>query len=187
MVEDLRNHTRQLTDNLRYFLYGLVACNSVEIKVKDAGNEYSFISRDELAFVRCAEEIGCALKSTSGALTVKTIQCFQETLELISACAPVSFTPQRQRMTIAIRDPRSRDHVLILCKGSQEKIKQCLSADNAAKTTTVKGLQHAEAFAQEGGRVLCFAYKVCNLFCPVVLCHSIVVKRVCGKYAETAS
>ena len=90
LVNELRSHTRQLTDQLRYFLYGLVACNSVEVKEKDGGNEYSFISRDELASVRCAEEIGCALKSTTGALTVKTIQCFQETRDLISACAPNS-------------------------------------------------------------------------------------------------
>ena len=177
-VEELLDHTRQVTENLRYFLYGLVACNSIEVKVKDDGNDYVFISRDELAFVRCAKEIGCTLKNTSGALTIKTIQWFQETVDLISVCAPVSFTPERQRMTIAIKDPKSADHVLVLCKGSQEKIRQCLSAGNAAQRTTTEGLQHAERFAQEGGRVICFAYKVHTL--PSVLCHSIGLKCGCS-------
>ena len=68
----------QVTNTLLYFLYSLAACNSVEVKQKEDQsegnqNEYSFVSRDELAFVRCCESIGCALKSTSGALTLKTV------------------------------------------------------------------------------------------------------------------
>ena len=148
-------------------------------------NEYSFVSRDELAFVRCCESIGCALKSTSGALTLKTVctalpfaaallcyavflfrfqvQCFQETLDLI-VLSTAPFTPERQCMSIAVRDPKSADHVLVLCKGSEERVKLCLSTENAAQETTVQGLKHAETFAKEGGRVICFAYKVPLLY-----------------------
>ena len=73
----------QVTNTLLYFLYGLAACNSVEVKQNEEGQyEYSFISRDELAFMRCCEEIGCMLKSTSGALTLKTV-CTQPFYELL--------------------------------------------------------------------------------------------------------
>ena len=87
------------------------------------------------------------------------VRCFNEDLDLF-VLSNIPFSPERQCMTIAVRDPRSTDHVLVLCKGSPERIKQCLSAANAASPTTVQGFEHAESFAQEGGRVICFAYKV---------------------------
>ena len=67
-------------------------------------------------------------------------------------------------MSIAVRDPKSADHVLVLCKGSQEKIMSCLSTESVHQRTAAEGLKLAKFFAKEGGRVICFAYKVPLLY-----------------------
>jgi magnesium-transporting ATPase (P-type) len=63
-------------------------------------------------------------------------------------------------MTIAVIDPESTDHVLVLCKGSLEAIRGRLCARDIERHTTQAGLWHARKFAEKGGRVFCFAFKV---------------------------
>jgi magnesium-transporting ATPase (P-type) len=103
------------------------------------------------------------------------IRCFQENLDLV-VLATLRFTPERQCMTVAVTDPRSADDVLVLCKGSPEKIETCLSERNATRPSIREGLQLAQTFADKGGRVFCFAFKVplCESFAsttPTISCH----------------
>lgn len=140
-------------DKLLLYLKNLVLCNNVSASItEDNQVVYKSSSPDERALVEAAKKFGIILKSRN--MKSITISYFgvEESYDILKV---LEFTSDRKRMSIVLRDQKSKE-ILVFSKGADEVMIPTLRGEIDEINDLKRSLKQ---FASEGLRTLCMGYK----------------------------
>lgn len=157
LYQDLSAADRQ-TKAIQDFFSALALCHTVLVEHPDENNpykiDYKAQSPDEAALVGCARDVGFVfLERFQDTLTIELMGERKE-FTLLNV---LEFNSTRKRMSVILRPPEGG--VVLLCKGADSVIYQRLEEGRQTKLRE-DTLADLEAFANEGLRTLCIAYRV---------------------------
>jgi phospholipid-translocating ATPase len=149
---------------IREFFTLLAVCHTVLVETPDKSNpnqlEYKAQSPDEAALVTAARDVGFAfLRRTDNRIDIDLLG----EIRSYTVLNVLEFNSNRKRMSVIVRRPEGQ--VVLLVKGADSIILERLrkpTADDEVDTTFIEETTsaHLNAFATEGLRTLCLAYKV---------------------------
>ncbi|KAJ3270267.1 hypothetical protein HK104_004961, partial [Borealophlyctis nickersoniae] len=158
---DLHQHVKENGTQgrrIREFFTLLSVCHTVLVEKPDPLSNpnkiiYKAQSPDESALVAAARDVGFAfLRRTDNQVDVD-VMGQDRTYTILHV---LEFNSDRKRMSVIIRRPEGE--TILLCKGADSVIYERLSKDTDERLARLTG-QHLEAFANEGLRTLCLAYR----------------------------
>ncbi|CAB4486337.1 phospholipid-translocating P-type ATPase [Rhizophagus irregularis] len=157
LYQDLRAADRQ-AKAIQDFFSALALCHTVLVEHPDENNpykiDYKAQSPDEAALVGCARDVGFVfLERFQDTLTIELMGERKE-FTLLNV---LEFNSTRKRMSVILRPPEGG--VVLLCKGADSVIYERLEKGRQTKLRE-ETLVDLEAFANEGLRTLCIAYRV---------------------------
>ncbi|KAJ3415826.1 hypothetical protein HDV05_004099 [Chytridiales sp. JEL 0842] len=149
---------------IREFFTLLAVCHTVLVEKPDAENpnhlEYKAQSPDEAALVAAARDVGFAfLNRTENNIDIDLMG----EVRSYTILHVLEFNSTRKRMSVIVRRPEGQ--IVLLVKGADsiifERLKKPLLEDEQeSRILEEVTAAHLEAFATEGLRTLCLAYKV---------------------------
>ncbi|KAJ3114193.1 hypothetical protein HK100_001733, partial [Physocladia obscura] len=153
---------REQSRKIREFFSLLAICHTVLVE-KPEGNvnpnhiEYRAQSPDEAALVAAARDVGFAFLKRFDDIAEVDLMGQMREYKILNV---LEFNSDRKRMSVIIKRPEGQ--IILLVKGADSVIYERLApatipSDKTLRDTTLK---HLEAFANDGLRTLCLAYRV---------------------------
>ncbi|KAI8829565.1 hypothetical protein BJ741DRAFT_712833 [Chytriomyces cf. hyalinus JEL632] len=148
---------------IREFFTLLAVCHTVLVEKPDGDEkpnhiEYRAQSPDEAALVAAARDVGFAFLKRQDDFAEIDLMGASRTYKIMNI---LEFNSDRKRMSVIIKRPEGQ--LVLLVKGADSVIFERLAKtedgdpDSALQLATAK---HLEAFANQGLRTLCLAYKI---------------------------
>ncbi|KAJ3235827.1 hypothetical protein HDU81_011406 [Chytriomyces hyalinus] len=148
---------------IREFFTLLAVCHTVLVEKPDGDEkpnhiEYRAQSPDEAALVAAARDVGFAFLKRQDDFAEIDLMGASRTYKIMNI---LEFNSDRKRMSVIIKRPEGQ--LVLLVKGADSVIFERLAKtedgdpDNTLQSATAK---HLEAFANQGLRTLCLAYKI---------------------------
>ncbi|KAI9323661.1 hypothetical protein BX666DRAFT_2016811 [Dichotomocladium elegans] len=150
-----------------HFMSALALCHTVIAECTDDNNpefiNYRATSPDEAALVGTARDLGFTYIGRDANILTVEIMGEIKTFELLET---LEFSSSRKRMSVILK-PQDSDRILLLCKGADSVILERLTTDFGYQVELEKSqkqlqettIEHLEAYATEGLRTLCLAYR----------------------------
>ena len=156
-VKDLHEGTEERSNMIKEFFTHLAICHTVLSEYPEDENEfkirYQAQSPDEAALVTTAKDLGFVFLDRTNDELEANILGAEVKFQILNI---VEFTSARKRMSVLFRTPEGT--ILLYIKGADSTIYERLASgqdDMILKTT-----EHLNAFASEGLRTLCLAYRL---------------------------
>jgi phospholipid-translocating ATPase len=134
----------------------LAVCHTVLVDTGDSNQiKYKSQSPDEEALVDAAKNNGFTFLRRIDNQVEVDIMGQTKKFTILNA---LEFNSDRKRMSVIVRK-EDEDNVVLLCKGADSVIAQRLRSDTDQKLFETT-FSHLEAFARDGLRTLCLAYRI---------------------------
>ncbi|KAJ3026976.1 UNVERIFIED_CONTAM: hypothetical protein HDU68_004719 [Siphonaria sp. JEL0065] len=147
---------------IREFFSLLAVCHTVLVEKPEADTnpnhiEYRAQSPDEAALVAAARDVGFAFLTRTDDMAQIDLMGEARTYKILNV---LEFNSDRKRMSVIIKRPEGQ--IILLVKGADSVIYDRLDATDDPNDVALRDatLKHLEAFANQGLRTLCLAYKV---------------------------
>lgn len=143
------------SDATDLLLKAMALCHTVMIDLGQAAGSLSYraSSPDELASVNAAARLDYALTERIGDAITLTVRGRKASFEVL---AIIEFSSARKRMSVLCRE-LSTQRVFLFCKGADSVLHGRLQ--DPASADVAGTFRELEAFAEDGLRTLCYAYR----------------------------
>ncbi|KAG9291142.1 hypothetical protein G9A89_013014 [Geosiphon pyriformis] len=156
LFKDLKLQNQQ-SRAIQDFFSALALCHTVLAERPDPNNsfliDYKAQSPDEAALVGAARDVGFVFVDRFQDKLVIEVMGEKKEFTLLNV---LEFNSTRKRMSVLVRQPEGG--VILLCKGADSVIYERLEKGRQTELKE-ETLAHLEAFANEGLRTLCIAYR----------------------------
>ena len=148
--DQMRSSLSKGNSDLQLFFYLMTLCNSVFPAVHNSKLVYQASSPDELALVEAAKSLGFVLKERSEGQLHIEVNGSHETWQLL---VEVPFNSDRKRMSVILRDPKTKK-IVLYTKGADSKMLPLVEKEKRAQAE-----EDLYQFAVMGLRTLVLGYK----------------------------